>query len=480
MLEIPVIRWGQPYESKDQAEVVHFETGETLAKVHQSNAGLLKLDMKKARKARAALLEHSIDDLVELSAKAADFYEHETVPMGNGTQSPDEFCHLQSASTGLPEAMCRANMKKIAFVLRNMGEIIDALTRGLPHNVLTRGYGKDQVREVPLSYQPYSPVLGMVLPNNSPGVHTLWCPVIPMQIGVVLKPGSAEPWTPYRVYESMKKAGIPTEAFGLYPGPRDVGGAVTEVCGRSMIFGSEKTVQQYAGNPSVQVHGSGFSKILIGDDCIDQWEDYLDVMVESILINGGRSCINCSSIYASRHTEQIADALAERLAGIKSTAMNDENAQLAAFTTPEVAEAVSNDIDAKLPGATDVTDAKRNGESRLEMSDTHAFLRPTIIHCPSPDHDLANTEYMFPFSSVVECPQRKMIRSIGYTLVGTAITKDDEFARELIEATNIDRLNLGPIKTVSLNWLQPHEGNIVEFLFRNRAFQSATPELATV
>jgi len=37
---------------------------------------------------------------------------------------------------------------------------------------------------------------------------------------------------------------------------------------------------------------------------------------------------------------------------------------------------------------------------------------------------------------------------------------------------NIDRLNLGPVPTTKLNWLQPHEGNIVDFLFRARAFQS--------
>ncbi len=43
-----------------------------------------------------------------------------------------------------------------------------------------------------LSYQAYSPVLGMVLPSNSPGVHTLWMPVIPLQIGLVLKPGPQE------------------------------------------------------------------------------------------------------------------------------------------------------------------------------------------------------------------------------------------------------------------------------------------------
>ena len=35
----------------------------------------------------------------------------------------------------------------------------------------------------------------------------------------------------------------------------------------------------------------------------------------------------------------------------------------------------------------------------------------------------------------------------------------------------IDRLNIGALPTIKLNWLQPHEGNIVDFLFRARAFQ---------
>jgi hypothetical protein len=34
MLDIPIIRWGKPYESLEKDEVVHFETGETLATVH--------------------------------------------------------------------------------------------------------------------------------------------------------------------------------------------------------------------------------------------------------------------------------------------------------------------------------------------------------------------------------------------------------------------------------------------------------------
>jgi hypothetical protein len=78
---------------------------------------------------------------------------------------------------------------------------------------------------------------------------------------------------------------------------------------------------------------------------------------------------------------------------------------------------------------------------------------------------------MFPFVTVVECPQDKMLEAIGPTLVCSAITRDARLQRALVGATHIDRLNIGPIPTIKLDWLQPHEGNIVEFLFRNRACQ---------
>ncbi len=475
MLEIPVIRWGKAYESLDKAEVVHFETGEKLADIHQANGGLVKMDMRKAKKAREALRQIDIHQLVEMCSEAGDLYLNAELPIGNGTQTPEEFCRIQSASTGLPENMCAANMHKIAFVLKNMREILDALTRGLPLEILQKGYGKEE-RGVMVSYQASSDVLGLVLPSNSPGVHTLWLPCIPMQIGLVLKPGSSEPWTPYRMASAYIEAGIPKEAISLYPGPHEVGGAVTELCKRVMIFGGQATVDQYAGNPNVQVHGPGFSKILLGDDMVDRWEDYLDLMVDSVLVNGGRSCINASAIYASRHTEEIAEAIAKRLATVEPTAMNDPNAQLAAFTNPDVAEAMNDQIENGLKenGVTEVTAKYRQGD-RLEKHQRHAFLRPTLVHCSDPSATLAKAEYMFPFVAVVPSPQDKMIKTIGQTLVCTALTENENWSAELLDATNIDRLNIGEVKTVQLNWLQPHEGNIVEFLFRNRAFQNEPP-----
>lgn len=477
MIKIPVLRWGKPYESLESTELRHFLNGEVIASVSQANGGLVSRDLRQAHKAREILREIPGSELLARVARAADLFESGTLPIGDQTQSPEEFVYHQSATTGLPEAMCRANIGKNSFVLRNMQQILDALTRGLDLDILTRGYGVES-RGVIVSYQAQAPVLGAVLPSNSPGVHTLWLPVVPMQFGLVLKPGSQEPWTPLRIASAFVEAGIPGEVFSIYPGGHDVGSAILAGCRRSMIFGSEKTIQQYAGNPSVQVHGPGFSKIFLGDDCVDQWEDYLDLMVESVFVNGGRGCINCSGIWASRHTLEIARALAERLGPVDVLPPDDPQSSLAAFTVPGTGAGIKAmlDQDLKEPGVSDMTAAY--GERLVEKGQC-SWLRPMVVHCSRPDAAIAAREFMFPFVSVVECPQAEMIRRAGPTLVCTALTGNEAWIDELGSATNIDRLNIGPIPTTRLNWLQPHEGNLFEFLFRSRAWQT-TRQMAAV
>ncbi len=184
MIHIPVLRWGKPYKSLDVSKVVHFETGEELAEVGQANAGLIQRDMRKMQRARDVLRELSTKDLIGIVKNAADLYMNAELPMGDGQQGPYEFARYQSATTGLPENMCRANMKKNHFVLTHMDELLDALTRGLDLEILRTGHGVEE-RGVPLSYQAQSPVLGLVLPSYSPGVLTLWMPIIPLEIGLV-------------------------------------------------------------------------------------------------------------------------------------------------------------------------------------------------------------------------------------------------------------------------------------------------------
>ena len=243
---------------------------------------------------------------------------HEKLPLGDDgiQQSPTDYLETLSSTSGLPHNMVRKNMEKIHYALCNMKTILNGLTRGLNLEVLDRGYGEQSGS--PVCFHPTTQALGLVMPSNSPAVNSLWLPAIPLKIPVVMKPGKDEPWTPYRLMQAFISAGCPAEAFGFYPTDHEGAADILRLCERALIFGDKSTTDQYAGNPGVQVHGPGFSKILIGDDEIENWRNYLDVMVSSISENGGRSCINASAIIVPKYAKEIADALGKRLGPVRS------------------------------------------------------------------------------------------------------------------------------------------------------------------
>ena len=249
VLNIPVLRWGQPYQSLELAEVSHFLTGEPIAKFEpgQRRSGATR-HAQGAAGAQTSCARFPATDLIERLGKAAELYERGTLPLGDGTQSPDDFVHQQSATTGLPEHMCRANMAKNAFVLQEHGPdpgLPDARpAAGDPHPRL----GRRRTAGVIVSYQAQSPVLGAVLPSNSPGVHTLWLPADPAAAGPGAQArfaGAVDAVSPGR---RVHRGGHPQRrSFALYPGGHDVGTAVLNSCPRAMIFGSAQTVEQYQG-----------------------------------------------------------------------------------------------------------------------------------------------------------------------------------------------------------------------------------------
>jgi acyl-CoA reductase-like NAD-dependent aldehyde dehydrogenase len=126
------------------------------------------------------------------------------------------------------------------------------------------------------------------------------------------------------------------------------------------------------------------------------------------------------------------------------------------------------EADLQEPGVTDMTSSYG---PRLVEHPRCSYLRPMVVHADSPDRAIVAKEFMFPFVTVVKCPQAEMIKRSGYTLVGTALTEDESWIQQLADSTHIDRLNVGPVSTNRLNWLQPHEGNLIDFLFRSRALQ---------
>ena len=471
---LPALRKGAPYESLEKVDVKDHRTGEVLAQVSQVNAGIVRRDLGRIGEARAALKKFTCDQLIDMCKKAGEIFLTGTLPLGDKghMQSPQQYMETLSRTSGLPYVMVKRNMAKINDALANMRTVLNGLTRGLDLSIIDTGFGEQA--GCPVSYYPTTNCLGLVMPSNSPAVNSLWLPAIALKTPVIIKPGREEPWTPFRLIQAFIAAGVPASAFGFYPTDHEGSGEVLKLSGRALIFGDANTVAQYKDNPKFECHGPGFSKVIIGEDQIEQWPQFIDLIAASISDNGGRSCVNASAVVVPKYGKEIADALAQKLGPVAPLSREDEGARLSGFANPKMAEFIDGAIEAGLkdPGAEDVTAKYRNGPRKAEL-DGGVYMRPTIVHCDSFKHTLSNREFLCPYASVVEVPQNEMLNQIGFSLVVTAITKDPKFIDQLLDSPLIERLNIGLVPTTKISWNQPHEGNMFEFLYKRRSIEVA-------
>jgi acyl-CoA reductase-like NAD-dependent aldehyde dehydrogenase len=478
MINLPILRWGQPYRSVDAVVVPHFRTREPFVAMSQANVGLIRRDLLAQADARARLAAIPVADLVAAAHRAAELFMHDTLPLdesGGLGQSPQEYVEQVTATTGMPWASVRRNMAKVHGVLSRVEEVLAGLTRGLDLSLLDSGVGDDQGHL--LSFFPRGDALGVVLPSNSPGVHSLWAPAVVLKMPLVLKPGSAEPWTPLRIIQAYIAAGVPASVFSYYPTDHAGGNEILRSCGRGMVFGDVGSTKRWLSDPRVEVHGPGYSKVVIGPDAVDDWPQHIEVIAESIMNNGGRSCVNASSVWVTKHADAIAEALATRLAQVTPRAWNDPEAVLAPFADPATAHRISATIDQDLSPAETVdgqpardVSAAIRGAERVASAHGGTYLLPTVIRCDAA-HPLANREFLFPFASVIEVPDSAMPGQLGFSLVVTCISDDPALRARMIASPDVDRLNFGAIPTTRIGWDQPHEGNLFEHLYARRAIQ---------
>lgn len=472
MLHIPILRRGRPYRSVDVTTVVHHRTREPFVAISQANPGLIRRDLLDPAAISAPLRARPARELLALSRRAAEHFAGDTLPLGDAAQTPDDYVAQVSATTGLPFPLVRRNLLKIRGALAEIESMVSGLTRGLELDVLDRGVGSEAGHA--LSFVPRTDALGVVLPSNSPGVHSLWAPAVALKVGLALKPGSAEPWTPFRLVQAFLRAGAPEAAFGYYPSGHAGASEILRGCGRGIVFGDTGTTALWHADPRVEVHGPGYSKLLLGPDASERWQDRLDVIASSIAENSGRSCVNASGVWVTSHAAEIAEALADRLASIQPRPAESDDAELAPFADPRVAERISRTIDEllQLGGARDVS-AVRRGGPRLVSWGGCTYLLPTIVLCDGPDHPLANREFLFPFAAVVPVRPEAIPEALGPTLALSAITEDEALIARLVASPLVQRLNLGAIPTQHVSWDQQHEGNMFEHLYARRALQVA-------
>src|SRR5215207_1871714 len=183
MINLPILRWGRPYRSVDAVVVPHFRTREPFVAMSQANVGLIRRDLLAQAEARARLAAIPMADLITAAHRAAEIFMHETLPLDESSgvgQTPQDYVEQVTATTGMPWASVRRNMAKVHGVLSRVEEVLAGLTRGLDLSLLDSGVGDDDGHL--LSFFPRADALGVVLPSNSPGVHSLWAPAVVLKM----------------------------------------------------------------------------------------------------------------------------------------------------------------------------------------------------------------------------------------------------------------------------------------------------------
>ncbi len=149
---LPALRRGQPYESLERSRSsITAPASRWRASARSTPASSARISAQ-IGEARAALKKFTVAELIEISAKAGELFLNGTLPLGDKghTQAADDYVETLSATSGLPHVMVRRNMAKIHYALTNMRTVLNGLTRGLPLDVIDRGYGEQSGAAVSL------------------------------------------------------------------------------------------------------------------------------------------------------------------------------------------------------------------------------------------------------------------------------------------------------------------------------------------
>ena len=117
--------------------------------------------------------------------RAGTIFQNDTLPVGDGgdMQSPEDYVHQLSTTSGLPYSLIRMNLKRLGGIFGDIEIILRGLTRGMDMSVLDRGYGTQG--GAPVSWNCVTDNLAVILPSNSPAVNALWIPSIALGVPVV-------------------------------------------------------------------------------------------------------------------------------------------------------------------------------------------------------------------------------------------------------------------------------------------------------
>ncbi|MFE6719664.1 aldehyde dehydrogenase family protein [Streptomyces albidoflavus] len=371
--------------------------------------------------------------------------------------SPKEYETHVSRVSGLPVTTVRAAARALALAAETACRTAAA---GRPHEAaehwkapLPGGRGALWVRR--------GEVLCVNAPGNHPAVHAGWLEALALGYRVAVRPSRREPLTPYRLVTALRDAGFRDDEVMLLPTEHTVAEELVRGGDLALVYGGDETVRRYRGDPRVLTQGPGRSKILLHGE---SWRTALETVVDSVSAEGGAACVNTTAVFVDGDPAPVAEALAERLSGLRGLPPEDEKAEL-----PVHPAAAARALERRFTASVGDARVWLGGEGIVEeLGDGSAALRPSVVQVPHARAPQTAVELPYPCVWVAPWSARDGLGPLKNTLVLTAVDCPEPLLAELAGEPSISNVYLGHHPTHRQEPGIPHDGYLTDFLMRSK------------
>jgi len=467
MEKIPILRFGEIYESNEKREIYDCENN-AISEISMAIPLIFKTDiMKQSKVVSCKLRSTSINQIIKWVKKAGKIFASEDLDVGGTLQSPQEYCNSIVRVTGMPMHMSMDILNDVQEYMEHIDEIVSKQFR--IDNLQVLDTFKTSFNSMIYGITPKADVLCAVMPGNHPIVNMMWIIAFAMKYPIVIKPSFDDPYTPFRLIYSLIRAGADKEFFSFYPVNHSEVTDLLKVSGCGIIFGGNDVKEIYRSYPWIKVYGPGNSKMIVGRDCKASMEEVAKFIAKSALYHSGRACISTSSIITENNGQKLAKEIGKIFLAVQIKDLGEEEAILSAVRDKHKAELIVDAVNQIIKSGK-VIDMTPDVEI-IQYHNNKVFLMPKVLYCKDVNDPIFGIEYSFPFIMVGEVQESELSDVLKSTLSCCVLSDNNKLIQDLLLLPQVEKIYQGFVDSCKMDFGMPHNGFMSDFLYKYKAFK---------
>lgn len=448
----------EPYDSSSTCEVKGLR-GEVVARAARAPRLLQGKMVQQAAACFPHLRTIPQQEWFDLLERAGRFLIDEEAAASSGLMKASVYARLVSETTGLPEVRVRRALSTLADELARMAEILTTqLQSGNLESLINGGGGANWLWSAAGRH------VAVRVPSNFPTINITWLMALALRRPVLLCASAQDPFTPLLLAEALYKAGLPDGAVSLCFEESQAFWSLAD----QVLWPGDLVSHLSKDSRRVQHYHHGRSKAIIPKSTTSTPANLWTRLAHMVVRGCGRLCTNLSTLLVEGGKNEAAGALAEALAAFPILPLKHPQAIVPAFSEQRALRQIAALIEeAVARGAVDITEWV-TGMPLIQERDGLLFLRPTVLQLEA-DDPLYGAELPFPFVTVTESPRAMLAHLCRESLVVSLAGEEPDLLEELLQEPTIDKVFHGDQFDRDYDPTDPHEGYLVDFLFRKKA-----------